>query len=75
MTHRTSQKEILKSQLKLLKILLTIVRNIPGPQVGLKGAYMKQYDEFEASREEMMANRIRFRKYLGELNYFGKAPF
>ena len=62
MTHRTAQKEVLKSQSTQLKILQAILKKITA-QSGLKEAYMERIEEFEASDDEMMTNRIRFRKY------------
>ena len=45
-----------------MKILQAILKKITA-QSGLKEAYMERIEEFEASDDEMMTNRIRFRKY------------
>lgn len=67
-SHRAAQKEILHSQWKLLSTLKAILEIfIPGSS--LKSAYMKKQDT-ESTNGEMLANRIRLRKYLHELSIY-----
>ena len=67
-THRVTQKECLRSQEKLLTQLLSIVEDLQSGTT-LKQAYLKQQPQ-DQTDIELIATRIRLRKYLRELNHY-----
>ena len=67
-THRVTQKECLSSQEKLLTQLLSIVEDLQSGTT-LKQAYLKRQPQ-DQTDNELIATRIRLRKYLRELNHY-----
>lgn len=65
--YRLGQKKVLRSNLKLLNVLMRILARYRGGSLAeIKAQYMGRVEDFE-SEEEVLPNRLRLRKYLREL--------
>ena len=74
--HRIACKEILTSNIRYCNILMHILANLHQELDGgktdftkdeIKRIYLKRIEKYEKSDEDIIPNRLRFRKYLGEL--------
>ena len=74
--HRLACKEILTSNIRYCNILMHILANLHQELDGgktdftkdeIKRIYLKRIEKYEKSDDDIMPNRLRFRKYLGEL--------
>ena len=65
--YRKGIKEILVQQLKLVKIVKTILGKVKNG-INLKIAYMEKIPECEESSLELISNRNKIKNYLAQLN-------
>ena len=74
--HRLACKEILTSNIRYCNILMHILANLHQELDGgktdftkdeIKRIYLKRIEKYEKSDDDIMPNRLRFRKYLSEL--------
>lgn len=74
--HRVSCKEILCANIKLCNILIHILANLQlhlergkteFSKVECKRIYMQRIERYEKTDQEVMLNRLRFRRYIREL--------
>lgn len=66
-THRLGQKRILNNNITLLQVLIRILARFKGGTMQeIKECYMARVEDFE-TEQEVMANRLKLRRYLREL--------